>query len=166
MIATLFFAALLTNVAMAFVPHEPIVIWYGRELGIVPTAIVATLGTVAASWIDRVLLFPLLIKRRVPSEQRGLLGRMLRGFDRAPFAIIALSGLTPLPFWPFKALAVANRYPTARFLAAVAVGRLPRYLLLAWCGRTIELPPWILPLICVAFGAWALIVHLRESKEP
>ena len=41
----LFVYAFLSNVALAVVPHEPVVIWYGAHLGVVPTAVVATAGT-------------------------------------------------------------------------------------------------------------------------
>ena len=160
----LFLGAFLTNVAVAFVPHEPMIIWFGKELGIVETAIVATLGTLLAWWIDRVWLFPLLLKKSI-RPQRGLMAKMIAGFDRAPFAIIALSGLTPLPSWPFKVLAVTSDYPTSKFLAATGAGRFPRYLLLAWCGYTLPLPPWALPSLCVALSAWAIVVHIREREH-
>ena|SRR5687768_15328856 len=165
MIATLFFGAFVTNVAIAFAPHEPLVIWFGKELGIVPTAIVATLGTVFACWIDRRFLFPLILRKHIRPE-RGLMAKMFAAFDRAPFSILALSGLTPLPFWPFKVLAVTSAYPTSKFLAAVAAGRLPRYLLLAWCGHAVPFPPWALPVLCIALTAWAIIVHFGSRSAP
>jgi membrane protein YqaA with SNARE-associated domain len=164
MLATLFLGAFITNVAIAFAPHEPMVIWFGKELGIWSTAVVATLGTLAACWVDRRYLFPLLLRKRA-RPRRGLLAKMIRTFDRAPFWIITLSGLTPLPFWPFKVLAVTSDYPASKFLAAVGAGRFPRYLLLAWCGRTLPLPPWALPSIVVAMTVWGLAVHVRSERE-
>src|SRR5205823_4235069 len=44
---TLFGYAFLSNVALAVLPHEPAVIWYGARLGVWPTTLVATAGTVA-----------------------------------------------------------------------------------------------------------------------
>src|SRR5688572_29128229 len=165
MLAILFFGAFATNVAIAFAPHEPLVIWFGGQIGVLTTAIVATLGTLAACWVDRRHLFPLFVKRR-PEDQRGVMAKLVRGFDRVPFAILALSGLTPLPFWPFKVLAVASDYPTSKFLAAVGAGRFPRYLLLAWFGRTVPLPPWAMPSLCVLLTLWALVIHVRDRREP
>ena len=85
--------------------------------------------------------------------------RVTRHFNRAPFAILALSGLTPLPFLQFKALAFAARYPLRDYLTAVAAGRLPRYALLAWLGSASSIPIWVLVLILVlllipSIGAW------------
>src|SRR5207247_1294599 len=52
-----------------------------------------------------------------------------RLFRRFPVATIALSGLTPLPFFPFKALAFATGCPAGKYTAAVAARCLPRYAL-------------------------------------
>jgi membrane protein YqaA with SNARE-associated domain len=141
----LFFYAFLSNVALAVVPHEPVVIWYGTQIGVWLTAALATGGTVAASWVDHRAFVPLIA--RVESSRHltdGVIGAMRRWFGRAPFAVIALSGVTPLPFWPFKAMAFAHRYPLGRYLAAVAAGRFPRYALLAWLGLTVQIPAWVL----------------------
>ena len=56
----LFVAAFLSNVALAVLPHEPVVIWFGPRLGVLATACIATAGTVAASWADHRLLAPVI----------------------------------------------------------------------------------------------------------
>jgi ribonucleoside-triphosphate reductase len=141
----LFAYAFLSNVALAVVPHEPVVIWYGAHHGVLVTAVVATAGTVAAAWTDH-RLFAASIHRltRRTAAAGSAPSLALRWFERAPFAVLAVSGVTPLPFFPFKLLAFAARYPRGRYLAAVAAGRLPRYLLLAWLGTAVRLPTWTL----------------------
>ncbi len=142
---TLFLYAFISNVALAVVPHEPVVIWYGTQIGVWLTAVIATAGTVAASWVDHRAFVPLIA--RVASSRHltdGIIGTMRRWFGKAPFAVIAFSGVTPLPFWPFKAMAFAHRYPLGHYLAAVAAGRFPRYLLLAWFGLIVAVPAWVL----------------------
>jgi membrane protein YqaA with SNARE-associated domain len=141
----LFLYVFASNVALAVVPHEPIVIWYGAQVGIWLTAGVATAGTLAASWVDHRVFVPLLLRASSSKPfNSGPVATMRRWFGRAPFAIIALSGVTPLPFWPFKALAFARGYPLGRYLAAVAAGRFPRYVLLAWFGVVVAIPNWML----------------------
>jgi membrane protein YqaA with SNARE-associated domain len=151
---TLFVYAFLSNVALAVVPHEPVVVWYGPRLGIWITAAVATAGTVAASWADHRVFAPVIgsALRRDGWHSR-LAGPVTRAFGRAPFAILALSGVTPLPFAPFKALAFAARYPLPAYLAAVATGRFPRYALLAWLGTAFTIP---IPILIAAFGLFLL----------
>jgi len=155
--------AFLSNVALAVVPHEPVVIWYGPRLGVWATALLATTGTVAAAWVDHRLLAPMVgrlaARRRVTGARPPLLERW---FAKAPFAILATSGITPLPFFPFKVLAFAVRYPRLPYLAAVAVGRLPRYALLAWLGALVRLPGWALLLVF----ALLLLPSLRMIPWP
>lgn len=143
--AILFFYAVVSNVALAVVPHEPVVAWYGPRLGVWTTALVATAGTVAASWMDYRVFSRYVAKlwRRSHHTFSGhWVGWASRGFARVPFAMVAASGLTPLPFFPFKVMAFVVGYPMGRYLAAVAAGRLPRYLLLAWLGAALQLPTW------------------------
>ena len=158
----LFGYAFLSNVALAVVPHEPAVLWFGPRLGVVATALIATAGTVAAAWTDH-RLFAARISRLTQHPVSGSTPPLaLRWFGRAPFAVLALSGITPLPFFPFKVLAFAAGYPRERYIAAVAAGRLPRYLLLAWLGVTVRLPPWALAVA----GVLLLLPTLRLLRCP
>lgn len=147
----LFVYAFLSNVAMAVVPHEPAVIWYGRTSGVLLTAVVATAGTVAASWVDYRLFAAWISRIAASKHSPSWLGKARVAFARAPFFTIALSGLTPLPFFPFKVLAFAERYPLACYLSAVALGRFPRYVLLAWLGYTLAIPGWPFVLLSLLF---------------
>src|SRR5439155_17364734 len=101
--ALLFGYAFLSNIALAVVPHEPAIIWYGPRLGLWTTTLVATAGTLLAAIVDHRVFVPLI--RRV-AERRGQRATDAawpeRLFRRFPFATIALSGLTPLPFFPLK----------------------------------------------------------------
>ncbi len=73
----------------------------------------------------------------------------------------------PLPFFPFKAMAFADRYPLGRYLAAVAAGRFPRYALLAWLGVAMSIPPWTLvalTLLLITPSLKVLIWKPRNAK--
>jgi ribonucleoside-triphosphate reductase len=161
--------AFLSNVALAVVPHEPAILLAGPQLGVWVTTLVATAATVAAAWVDHRVFVPLIKRfgRSVPTLKSGpdealrlrrsavpgpglSLGSdprlIARLFNRAPFAILALSGLTPLPFFPFKALALSSGYALRPYLAAVTARCLPRYALLAWLGVAVRIPAWVLAL--------------------
>lgn len=160
--------AFVSNVALAVVPHEPVVIWYGAQIGIWSTAMLATAGTVAAAWVDHRLFVPVIARVATrPVMAQGALAEIQRVFRRAPFAIIAVSGVTPLPFFPFKAMAFAARYPLGRYLTAVAAGRLPRYLLLAWLGVVFQLPTWVFVALFVPFVLPSVLRMLpwKKNKE-
>jgi ribonucleoside-triphosphate reductase len=169
--AALFVYGFVSNVALAVLPHEPAVIWYGARLGVWPATLIATAGTLAAALVDHRLFVPLIERlarhqaARCPSESAdpGPAARGLaRFFARAPFAILALSGLTPLPFFPFKALAFTTGYPMGRYLAAVAARCLPRYALLAWLGVAVRLPSWLIAGLFVAL----MIPSVRMLRWP
>lgn len=163
----LFAYAFISNVALALVPHEPVVVWYGSRIGPWSTAMVATAGTVLASWVDHRVFVPLITRATQRRQLTGLAGVLTRFFARAPFAVIAVSGLTPLPFFPFKALAFAARYPLGRYLAAVAAGRMPRYLLLAWLGGALHIPLWTLGAFFLLLALPSLrLVLARRPAEP
>src|SRR5437867_5200902 len=158
---TLFAYAFVSNVALAVLPHEPAVIWYGARFGVWPTTLVASAGTVAAALVDHQIFVPLIRRAAARRPSRAAdPGPTARGwprlFARAPFATIALSGLTPLPFFPFKALAFTTGYPLARYLVAVAARSLPRYALLAWLGVAVRLPTGLLVALFVPLRIPAL----------
>lgn len=157
--ALLFAYAFLSNIALAVVPHEPAIIWYGPRLGVWTTTLVATAGTALAAVVDHRVLAPLigrLAQRRLESPWPERL------FRRFPFATIALSGLTPLPFFPFKALAFATGCPAGKYTAAVAARCLPRYALLAWLGATVRVPAWVM----VALFVLLMVPSLRLVGWP
>src|SRR5213594_4104226 len=184
--ALLFAYAVLSNVALAVVPHEPAIIWYGPRLGVWTTTLVGTAGTVLAAVADHRLFAPLigrLAQRRLESSplsatRRGRAGVRTwpeRLFRRFPVATIALSGLTPLPFFPFKALAFATGCPVGKYTAAVAARCLPRYALLAWLGATVRIPAWVMvalflllmvPSLRLVWWPAAAVGDLRRVDRP
>ncbi len=157
--ALLFAYAFLSNVALAVVPHEPAIIWYGPRLGVWTTTLVGTAGTVLAAVADHRLFAPLIGRL---AQRRLELPWPERLFRRFPVATIALSGLTPLPFFPFKALAFATGCPAGKYTAAVAARCLPRYALLAWLGATVRVPVWAM----VALFVLLMVPSLRLVWWP
>ncbi len=58
---TLFAYAFISNLALAVLPHEPAVIWYGARLGVWPTTLIATAGTVAVAGVTVIRSFTLTV---------------------------------------------------------------------------------------------------------
>src|SRR2546430_16799375 len=56
--ALLFAYAFLSNIALAVVPHEPAIIWYGPRLGVWTTTLVGTAGTGGAAAADHRVFAP------------------------------------------------------------------------------------------------------------
>jgi uncharacterized membrane protein YdjX (TVP38/TMEM64 family) len=70
-------------------------------------------------------------------------------FARAPFTTIIVFAFTPLPFWVARCLAILDRYPVGRFMAATALGRFPRILIYAWLGAVLQVPTVMLAIVAV-----------------
>ncbi len=141
--------ALVANAAVAVVPHEPAVILAGGTLGVWATVLAATLGTAIAAYLDHRLFGAWLARRARPS---GLALWLLERFERAPSAVLAASGLLPVPLWPFKVAALSSGMTRTRYVAALTLGRVPRYALLAIFGRALSLPTPVLIAVSVGFA--------------
>jgi membrane protein DedA with SNARE-associated domain len=78
---------------------------------------------------------------------------------RFPFLTIVAFTLVPvLPLYVARVLAPASGYPAWRYTLANMVGRLPRFLALAYVGHAIQFPTWVLVgmfvlLIAFLYGA-------------
>lgn len=151
--------AFLSNVAIAVVPHEPAVILAGGTLGVPVTVVAATIGTILAAWADHRMFGGWLASRPRPTE--GATAWLLDRFEYAPFLVLTVGGLLPLPAWPFKVLALSAGYPRLKYVAAQTAGRVPRYLLLATFGYALALPPAVLVAISVVMGVIFSLPMLR-----
>jgi uncharacterized membrane protein YdjX (TVP38/TMEM64 family) len=95
-------------------------------------------------------------------KEKAWYQKAARLFMKYPFAVIVVAGFTPIPFFPFKFLSFSLRYPLARYLIALLVGRFPRYVLLAWIGHVIQIPTWLL---IAVFGGAILAYALKGGPE-
>jgi membrane protein YqaA with SNARE-associated domain len=146
------------NTAISVFPHEPVLLYYGKFADIWLAGIAATAGTLAAGWLDHRVFVPILNHSKLTGYKQGRFYQRARElFMRYPFVTLVVTGFTPIPFWPFKFLCFSIHYPLVRYLAALFVGRFPRYLLLLWLGSLVRIPTWILiSSVVVIFATYAV----------
>jgi membrane protein YqaA with SNARE-associated domain len=160
------------------IPHEPGLLHAARFAHALPLAIAGTIGAYLAARLDG---------RLVAWGMGGQVGAALRAsrswqavtrwLMRAPFVTVAAVSFTGLP--PIQAvriLVLAGGYSVKRFAAAVALGRFPRFFLLALLGAPIARVPWLMALLTIAFVAWPVVIVVRarlaageldeEAAEP
>jgi membrane protein YqaA with SNARE-associated domain len=160
------------NTAISVFPHEPALIWFGKNGNIWWAAIAASIGTMVAGWLDHTVFVPVMNLKAISGyKDLGWYRKIVRYFKRQPFWTLVVTGFTPIPFFPFKFLAFSVHYPMRRYLAALLVGRFPRYLLLAWLGRLLAIPDWALIAFFGAISltyAWKgipkLVSYLKERR--
>lgn len=151
------------NTAISLFPHEPVVIWYGSLGSIWWTAVAASAGTLVAGFLDHSVFVPVMNRKGLTGyKEKSWYQKAARLFMKYPFMVIVVTGFTPIPFFPFKFLSFSLRYPLWKYLAALLLGRFPRYALLAWVGHLIHIPGWLLVAV---FGAISLAYAARAAPE-
>jgi uncharacterized membrane protein YdjX (TVP38/TMEM64 family) len=78
---------------------------------------------------------------------------------RAPFWTTVIVIFSPIPDSAVRILAPLGRYPLPHFLAAVALGRFPRLLLIAGFGMLVPIPAWFL------LGAGVILVAIAVGRR-
>lgn len=157
------FYAIPANSAISVFPHEPVVIWYGSQGSILWTAVAASVGTLVAGFLDHSVFVPVMnLKGLTGYKEKAWYQKAAGLFMKYPFAVIVVTGFTPIPFFPFKFLSFSLHYPLWKYLSALLLGRFPRYLLLAWVGYVIHIPGWLLVAI---FGGAILAYAMKAGPE-
>jgi cardiolipin synthase (CMP-forming) len=157
----LFFWTIPAQLLIGFLPQESMLLYAAQYY---PAGTVTGVVT-GALLIAEVLNYHMINAiGRMPWIQ-SLLGReafrsAVQLFNRAPFAAIVVSALTPIPFLPIRFLAPLSGYPLAKYIGAIACGRLPRIYLIALLGYSWTFPVWLLVLLTLV----PLLIILRNLK--
>ena len=156
----LFFYSIPANTAISVFPHEPVIVYSGQYFHPVIVALVAVAGNLAAGYVDYHFFTPVLrMKFSAGYRKSRAYQRAIRWFEAAPFWAVAVFALTPLPFYLVKFLVFSTGYPMTRYMLAIAVGRLPRFYLLALLGVFVNVPVWVMVAIFAAiFAAYLLFI--------
>jgi MoaA/NifB/PqqE/SkfB family radical SAM enzyme/membrane protein YqaA with SNARE-associated domain len=157
---TIFLYSIPSNCAIAIFPHEPVLILYSKTVNLWMLSIMATLGTLLAAFLDYRFFSPLLnLSYSAKYKSHRYYRNAHKWFYRLPFWSLVVAGFTPIPFYPFKFMVYASKYPLWRYLSAVAAGRFPRYLYLSALGYIFQIPNWI---ILGSFLGMFLLVYSRK----
>jgi len=140
-------------------------------LGLDPVAVAAvcTVGTCAANLHDYYVVTFLYRYRPVRRIRRTrLYERAAAWFDRAPFTTLTAASFLPIPIDLVRLLAISQGYSRWRFTAASALGRAPRYLLLALFAERFSLGwQWILAVLVVTvlIGLWRGVPRIARTLK-
>lgn len=113
-----------------------------------PALLLAVVGTVGASVAEAINYYLVDWAAELPKlaelKKRPVIRWSIGAFLRAPFWTTVIIIFSPIPDSAVRILAPLGRYPLPRFLAAVALGRLPRLFLVAGFGMLVPVPAWLL----------------------
>ncbi len=154
----LFFYSIPANTAISVFPHEPAIVFCGQHFDAILVALIATAGNLAAGWVDYHFFTPILqMKFSSGYKKNKTYARAIKWFNAAPFWVVVLFALTPLPFYLVKFLVFSSGYPMPKYMAGIVVGRLPRFYLLAIAGYFLKVPVWIMVVLFSVIFAVYLI---------
>lgn len=146
---------------------EPVLMAYGR---IYPPLVVALVGAAASIAVEAVNYagYAWLLHRRHLGRIREVSTGVTRIFERRPFLACVVVACTPVPDWSARVLGALARYPARRYLLAFAVGRVPKFWLVATVGQALHVSRsavWALVLVSVlvTYGGVA-IKRLRGAR--
>lgn len=113
-----------------------------------PPMLLAVVGTVGASLAEAINYYLVDWAAALPKlaelKQRLVVRWSIGAFLRAPFWTTVIVIFSPIPDSAVRILAPLGRYPLPRFLAAVALGRFPRLLIISGFGTLVPIPTWLL----------------------
>ena len=137
-----FLYAIPAHLLISVLANEPALFAAAKTTPPAVVALAGTAGCVVAIVLDYALIGFLVNHRLVKTELEDSRGfrAVQRFFGKAPFALIVLSALLPVPFYPVKILAISRDYALPWFVGALVLGRFPRFYLLALGGQKAQAP--------------------------
>jgi membrane protein YqaA with SNARE-associated domain len=160
--------AIPSHLLISFLPHEPALF---AAATVYPPRVVATVGVIACSvaiildyWLIGWFVSRRLVKEQVDKSRVYEIAKRI--FQKAPALLVAGSAFAPVPFYPVKILAIASNYSVVRFIIAMAIGRWPRFLLLAIGGQRVDPPNRLLLYVGIGLALLAIwqIRRVRRGR--
>ena len=147
-------------------PHEPAVLYYAKIYSPALLAVLGGIATCLACFIDYEVLTPIFRLQRVSKiKETYFYKKCIHYFNKLPFVTIAVVGLTPIPFYPVRILAISSEYSIRKYMLSVFIGRVPRYYILAKFGQILRIPNWIIILLFVVMIGLILLGRYPRTKS-
>ena len=145
------------------IPHEPVLLYFGKFYSPLTVALVDIAGTMLTEALNY-SVFKYIIDtsffQKIHHTKSA--AKVVELFNKAPFVALFVAGLTPVPFYPFRFLVVMAHYPIWKYLLAVFLSRTPRFYVLALLGRAIKIPDYLIIVIFIILIASVNIPLLRK----
>jgi uncharacterized membrane protein YdjX (TVP38/TMEM64 family) len=151
----LFFCSFPTEFLIAVVPHEPILLYFGKFY---TPLITEALNYSVFKYVTDLKFFKNIYQKKTVSKIVGL-------FNRAPFVALWIAAFTPIPFYPFRFLVVLARYPLFKYILALTLSRIPRFFILALLGRALQIPNSLLIALFIVLIASMNLPLLRKYLQ-
>lgn len=165
----LFFYSFPAEFLVAVVPHEPMLLYFGKFYSPLTIALVAVSSTLLTEVLNySTFKYVSDLKMFEKVHRSKIMARLIELFNKAPFTAIMIAGFTPVPFYPFRFLVVMAHYPIWKYILATFLSRTPRFYILAQVGHVIKIPDaWLMVLFIVLLASiyLPLLARLKKNKK-
>ncbi|MFQ6109880.1 MAG: VTT domain-containing protein [Candidatus Aminicenantales bacterium] len=159
----LFFYSFPSEFLIAAVPHEPVLIYFGKFYAPLTVAAVGIIGTLMTETLNySVFRYITDLNAFQKIRHKRAVTKVIELFQKKPFIALFIAGITPIPFYPFRFLVVLARYPRSKYILALFLSRTPRFYILAYLGHAINIPDSLLIALFVVLIASMNINILRN----
>lgn len=150
-------------------PHEPGLLYFSQLASPLALATAGALGAALAALLDQAFIGWAFRGRGGAKLRRSKSWRWLtRMLLKAPLVTVAIVSFTGFP--PIQAVRLvvlaSGGVSARRYAIATAVGRFPRFYLIALAGRALAPPGWIVAVVTIAFLLWPLALLVRRPPPP
>ncbi|MBD3226277.1 MAG: hypothetical protein GF313_16230 [Caldithrix sp.] len=146
------------------IPHEPLMIYYGKHYGVINPLLIAIVPTTLGCILDYVVLYPILHHQAVNKNlQKKWIQKSKTYFLKWPFATLLFFAVSPLPFYPIRLITVLSKYPLKLYITAVTLGRIPRYWILLYFGFALNLSDRAILIIFLVLIGIYVSAHLLKK---
>jgi membrane protein YqaA with SNARE-associated domain len=161
--------AIPAHLLISFLANEPMLFATAKHYGPWLVALAGAAGCTVAITLDYALIGWFVNRQlvRTELEDSRAVRVATRVFAKAPAVLIAVSALLPVPFYPAKILAIVSAYPLPRCIAAILVGRVPRFWFLARVGAEVQASNSALGSAALALGllaGWGIWRTVRRNR--
>jgi membrane protein YqaA with SNARE-associated domain len=161
----LFFYSFPSEFLIATIPHEPVLLYFGKFYHPLTVALVAIPSTLLTEMLNY-STFKYITDLRIFTKlrEKRAVQKTIQFFNKAPFLTLWVAGITPIPFYPLRFLVVIARYPRFKYILAVFLSRFPRFIILAYVGYKIQIPDSVLFALFIILIAIANITILQSLR--
>lgn len=147
---------------IAAIPHEPALLYFAKFYDPMTVAGVSAIGTVLTEWLNYGLVAYVRDRDVFRKALQGrTVTRLVGWFHRAPFAALWVAGFSPVPFYPFRFLAVVAKYRAWKYLLAVFLSRTPRFWIICVAGAALGFSDWMIVAFALVLGSLGLAPATR-----
>jgi uncharacterized membrane protein YdjX (TVP38/TMEM64 family) len=165
-----YFAVMAVSMSVLSLPLAPATLIVAQKVAPWAVALTASAAGAAASTFDHWFVRRAFKLRMLEQLRAGRWFCKAEGWARvAPFWTTVLFAAVPLPFTVVRVLMPLSGYPMWKYVAAVALGRLPRIFVIATFGSFVRVPIPILVAIfavTVGVGLTAAIIRRIKGRGP